>query len=76
MDKVNLDEIRKELPAGAFKELAKRVGVAEPTISLFFSGRVSSKKLYEIKIELAKYIKEIRAKQKEADEILLKAIES
>ena len=64
---MQLEEIRKELPHGAMKDIAKSVGVSRATVSQFFSGALKPVKAVEI-LECAANI--IRIKKERESKVM------
>jgi DNA-binding LacI/PurR family transcriptional regulator len=73
---MELSEIRKQLPAGAIKEIAKRAKTSESTVSLIFKGNINSLKKQEVLQIAVEFITEYKSKEKEAKMAIEKAIMS
>ena len=73
---MNLQEIKKQLPAGAIKEIAKRTNTSTSTVCYVLKEKINSPKKPAILQATAKYLKEYKAKEKEAKEALQEAIEA
>lgn len=71
---MTLQEIRKELPHGAIREIAKRAELTDGLISKIFSGKVTSPKESRVLMITAKYLAEYKANEKAATEALQKAL--
>lgn len=72
---MNLQELKKQLPHGAISLIAKRAGVTITMVSLVLSGKVSKcSKIAEIITEAAKIAEEHKAKMREAEQALQKAL--
>jgi predicted transcriptional regulator len=64
---MELQEIKKQLPHGAIREIAKRAKVTEGLISRVFNGKIEkSPHEPEILKVTAEYLTEYKAKEKEA----------
>ena len=71
---MELQEIKKQLPHGAIKRIAQKVGITQSLASLIVNGRTKSSLAAEVYTEAAKIISEHKAKEKEAKEVLQKAL--
>lgn len=71
---MNLQEIKKQLPSGAVKAIAKRAKVSTSLVSQTFNGKINSAKKMAIMHATAEYLTEYKAKEKEATEALKEAI--
>lgn len=73
---MNLQEIKKQLPAGAVKEIARRANVNPSTVSNAFNNKLNSPKLSTILQVTADYLTEYRTKEMEAMDALQKALQA
>lgn len=71
---MDLQQIKKQLPYGAMKGIAQKAGVSLWDVSRVFNGGKSSKEL-KIKEATAAYLTEYKAKEKQAEEAINKALE-
>lgn len=70
---MDLQEIRKQLPSGAIKEIAKRTNTSTTTACVVLKGKRESPKKPEILQAAAEYLAEHKAKEREAMKALQKA---
>jgi len=63
--RIELQEIRKELPPGAMIEIAEKANVSKSTVSRFLAGKITG---FNPKIlnAIAEYLTEYKAKEREA----------
>lgn len=61
-----IKKIRKQLPTGAIKEIAKRTGLSTTLISLTMQGKSRPQKLPEILRATAEFLSEYKARELEA----------
>ena len=71
---MELSEIRKNLPSGAIKEIAKRANTSHTTVSLLFKGKTNSLRKQEILQITADFIKEYKTREREAKEAIKEAL--
>lgn len=71
---MELQELKKELPTGAIKEIARRSGFSTATISQAFNGKIKTSKRPEIMKATAEYLTEYRSKEREAMQALKQAL--
>jgi predicted transcriptional regulator len=72
---MELSEIKKQLPHGAIREIAKRLNVTEGLISRIYSGKIeNSPKTPEVIKATAEYLKEYKAREIEAKEAITEAL--
>lgn len=71
---MDLQEIKKQLPSGAMRAIAKRAKVSTSLVSLTFNGKINSPKKTDVLNATAEYLKEYKAKEKEASDALKEAI--
>ena len=71
---MTLQEIRKQLPSGAIKEIAKRANTSTTSVSLIFKGKINSLKKQEVLQVAADFMAEYKAKERETKEVLQKAL--
>jgi AcrR family transcriptional regulator len=71
---MTLQEIRKNLPTGAIKEIAKRANTSETTVSLLFKGKTNSLRKQEILQITADFLKEYKTREREAKEAISEAL--
>lgn len=71
---MNLQEIRKQLPSGAIKEIARRANTSTTSVSLIFKGKINSLKKQEVLQVTADFMAEYKAKEKEAKDTIQKAL--
>lgn len=62
---MNLTEIKKQLPHGAYKEIAKRTKLSSCTIHDVLSGKRKSSKEILILNTIADYLTELKNKERE-----------
>ncbi|KAA6335038.1 hypothetical protein EZS27_016701 [termite gut metagenome] len=72
---MNLQEIKKQFPRGAIREIAKRSKTSTGLISRVFNGEIKSPKEPEILQATAEYLAEYKAKKQKAKEALNDALQ-
>ncbi|MDR0420424.1 MAG: hypothetical protein LBH30_03110 [Prevotellaceae bacterium] len=73
---MDLKELKKQLPSGAIKEIAKRANTSKSTICIVLGGKSDSPKKPEILKATAQYLKEYKTRERKAKEALIKALEA
>lgn len=65
---MNLKQIKKGIPHGGMKEIAKDLGISKVTLSRFFNGKIKVSKAKQIEIlnGTAKYLKEVQELENQA----------
>ncbi len=69
-----LTGLKKRLPHGSVKEIARRTNLSTATISQVLNGNITSPKQSEILTATAEYLTEYRAKETEAIQALNKVL--
>jgi len=73
---MELKEMRKQLPSGAIKEIAKRTNLSTSVVCIVLREKKKSPRKAEILQATAEYLTEYKAKEREASEALRMAIEA
>jgi len=74
---MELQEIKKELPRGAIKKIAKQTNLTVALISKFFNGKIgNSTQKTEILQAAADVLAEYKAKERKANAALQKALKA
>lgn len=73
---MELQELKKELPNGAIKEIARRAGLSTTTISQALKGKIKTSKSPEIMKATAEYLTEYRTREREAMQALKRALKT
>jgi hypothetical protein len=73
---MDLKDLKKQLPSGAIKEIANRANTSKSTVCIVLGGKSESPKKTEILNKTAEYLTEYKAKEREAKEALIKAIQA
>jgi DNA-binding LacI/PurR family transcriptional regulator len=71
---MNFQEIKKQLPHGAIKNIAQRSGLSTTTISHIFNGVIESPKQADVLQATAEFMKEYREKKNAATKALTEAL--
>lgn len=70
---IDLQAVRSQLPYGAIKTIAKKVGLHQPTVSNIFSG-LPHEKLPDVLKAAADIIAAIKAKERDAMQAISEAM--
>ena len=73
---IEIAAIKKELPHGAIKDIAKRTGLSTTTISQIFNGLIKSPKQSEVLKVTAEYLAEFKARELEAMQAINEVLNS
>jgi len=73
---MDLKELKRQLPSGAIKEIAKITNTSKSTVCIVLGGKSESPKKPEILKATADYLKEYKEKERKAKEALQKALEA
>ena len=73
---MELREIRKKLPSGAIKEIARRTNTSTSTVCVVLKEKRETPRKPEILQATAEYLAEYKTKEREAKEALQRAVEA